>query len=427
MDDGRTDADRIQDEYAANGIFEKFIPTAKERAEKNLPNQEDMLRHGYVTCAQPGELAAYDPESREYGNCGIVGLGVDVFVTKEGHLHPGRLTLVSTHGKYIYRAKVKPEGHVLDYGNTGLDQQEMSHVTLTRAEMTKKVAKLISTSTIILSFDPAQHLHLMKIVHYRIIDVRDLFQRDLKLGLRIDKENLMKRYFPNDYYKWPEAILAVALAMQFFAAFNWLRNVEHMSTSTPKGPNKGNLPLFPMLPAASNLIEEHTSKQLLIKNVHSILAWKYRAYFIRPFVPVLIGEDIIRVHVKKWVQLNNIVDFIGGLSNHIRHELGESTDVNHEEFRLMSLPISMKSKAQMKGFFVYIGFGDKEKANIAMKYFDKGREIDGQLVRFKCEKATPHSKAAKAMQHSQKKDLTHKQQSFNILGSKKSSTTKPKS
>jgi len=414
MDDGRTDADRIQDEYAANGIFEKFIPTAKERAEKNLPNETDMLKHGYVTCAQPGELAAYDPESREYGNCGIVGLGVDVFVTKEGHLHPGRLTLVSSHGnKYIYREKVKPEGHVLDYGNSGLDQNEMSNVTLTRAEMTKKVAKLISTSTIILSFNPAQHLHLMRIVHYRIIDVRDLFRRDLKLGLRIDKESLMKRYLSDDCHKWPEAILAVALAMQFFAAFNWLRNVENVPTSPM-------LPLFPMLPAQSNLTEEPSNKQLLIKSVHSILAWKYRAYFIRPFVPVLIGEDIIRVHVKKWVQLNNIVDFIAGLSSHIRSELGETADINHEEFRLMSLPISMKSKAQMKGFFVYFGFGDIEKVNIAVEYFDKGKEIDGQLVRYKCEPATPRDKASKPTQNSQKKDIGRKRQSFNILGSKKS-------
>lgn len=152
-----------------------------------------------------------------------------------------------------------------------------------------------------------------------------------------------------------------------------------------------NVPLYPMLPA--QMIEEDSisSKQRLITTIHRILAWKYRAYYIRPPTPVLIGPTVIRVHVKKWGQLRRIVDFIADLSAHIRQVLHIKLegDDHHEEFRLISLPISMKSKAQMKGFFCYIHFEDEERARIAVDYFDGGKTIQGDLVRYKCERAIP--------------------------------------
>lgn len=363
--------------FKANSIFEKLIPTARERAEQGLPSMRHVKEHGYSICSQFGDVSI---QEQEYYHLSLmVGLGVDIFSTKEGHLHPARITLVTAQLKYLFHQKVKPEGHILNYHQdlTGLDSHAMSDVTCTRQEMVKKLVKLISTSTIMFSFDPAEHLHLMKVVHFRIIDLRMLFEKDLELGLEIDRMSLVRRYLPDEFVSQSEAIQAIALALRYYSAYQWRCNVA----------KNQNVPLYPMLPA--QMIEEDSiaSKQRLITTIHRILAWKYRAYYIRPPTPVLIGPTVIRVHVKKWGQLRRIVDFIADLSAHIRQVLHIKLegDDHHEEFRLISLPISMKSKAQMKGFFCYIHFEDEERARIAVDYFDGGKTIQGELVRYKCE------------------------------------------
>ena len=48
------------------------------------------------------------------------------------------------------------------------------------------------------------------------------------------------------------------------------------------------------------------SKQELIESVHQQLMWKYRERVIRPPTPILIGKEVVRIHVKKWQQLCNI-------------------------------------------------------------------------------------------------------------------------
>ena len=89
---------------------------------------------------------------------------------------------------------------------------------------------------------------------------------------------------------------------------------------------------------------------------------------------------MIRVHVKKWSQLQEIPEFLENLGDYLakeeakdrkRRRPGEDADENRtrirvnshvanpdptlqDDFRLISLPISMKTKSQKKGFFVNV-------------------------------------------------------------------------
>ena len=83
----------------------------------------------------------------------------------EGFKCPARVTLVNTSLKYIVRDKIKVEGHVQNYdtANTGLDAHQLAEITSTRQEMTKKLSRVIDTSTIIISFDPAEDLHAIRV------------------------------------------------------------------------------------------------------------------------------------------------------------------------------------------------------------------------------------------------------------------------
>jgi len=241
-----------------------------------------------------------------------------------------------------------------------------------------------------------------------------LFKGDLELGLKTDMDSLVSRYLSRGSWEQPNAVQAMQLTLIFFANFAWKKNLETAQ----------NLPLFPIT-VQDGPISKHTSKQGLIDEVHKFLMWKYRSRLIRPPTPVLIGPQVIRVHVKKWNQLLKIPKYLDGLGAHIRMEEakrvkrpsevrensvsdsgvepksnGGSQEIEkgpfqddepiQDDFRLISLPISMKTKSQKKGFFVYLLFATEVRAQIAVRYFMEGLcagETDD--THYKCEQAIP--------------------------------------
>lgn len=85
------------------------------------------------------------------------------------------------------------------------------------------------------------------------------------------------------------------------------------------------------------------SKQALVTRVHSRLLSKYQSRLVVPLTSCLRGKDSIRIHCKKWDQLLAIEELIETIDNVI-------------PFYQICLPISMKTKSQKKGFFVYLKF-----------------------------------------------------------------------
>jgi len=382
-------------------ILNKMIMTKRERAHSGIPTTHKHHSLGYTHPATPGEYLEPDVTPK------IAALDVTNLATKEGFKCPARVTLVNTSLKYIVRDKIKVEGHVQNYdtANTGLDAHQLAEITSTRQEMTKKLSRVIDTSTIIISFDPAEDLHAIRLIVWRVIDVRSLFKQDLKAGLPTDKNSLVRRYLKEEHWKLPGAVQAMMLTLLFYASFSWNKNVTE----------ELNLALFPIDPQEGPP-SRHRSKQGLIDEIHKTLMWKYRDRLIRPPTPVLIGENVIRVHVKKWSQLQEIPEFLENLGDYLakeeakdrkRRRPGEDADENRtrirvnshvanpdptlqDDFRLISLPISMKTKSQKKGFFVYLDFETVERASLAVQYFAEGdKQPDG--VKYKCEQAIPRA------------------------------------
>merc|ERR1719419_1139471 len=79
------------------------------------------------------------------------------------------------------------------------------------------------------------------------------------------------------------------LTLLFYASFSWNKNITE----------ELNLALFPIDPQEGPP-SRHRSKQGLIDEIHKTLMWKYRDRLIRPPTPVLIGENVIRVHVNAY-------------------------------------------------------------------------------------------------------------------------------
>jgi len=383
---------------AANGPLEWMLPTRRERAFMGLPSKKHIQEFNYSRF-QPLEAVRFTSDSGElrestkansYAKNGIVAIEAEWVETKEGTYAPVRLTVVTTRMKIIKRQKIKPEGSVRDYRVevTGLSASALADVTLTRAEMTKTLCSMLTNNTIVASFDPAQDLHLMKIAHDRVIKVSELYKKDLALGLPIDRESLVQRYLPIEYKDVAASCQCMGLLLRWYATHNYCKNSQ-MDTEEMK--KEGALPLFPLL-TPPNKEPEATSKQSLIHQVHAKLSYYFRENLIREPNPTVFGPTVIRVHVKKWLQIKGIEKRVVGLSAYLRDKLKNELNLpagDHELFRLCSLPISMKSKTQAKGFFCYFDFADLRLADEAILYFQRPEIVDNQEVKYKCEKSIP--------------------------------------
>jgi len=381
----------------ANGVLEKVLLTRRERAFHGVPSRSDVKNHGYsyLQNITNTRFLSLDGEASEttrkcdYINTGIVGIHVEHVEMKDGSIQAARCTLVSPRMKILRRQKIKPDGSVCDYrsAETGLSATALAEVTMTQPKLTKILCETFNNNTIIVSFAPEMDLHLMKITHERIVLISTLYNKDLQNGLPIDRMSLVERYLPEEYKDVDPACQAIGLLVRWYAVHNYSHNVREGVYDW--------LPLFPHIKPPTTDINA-TSKQSLIWSEHAKLSWRYRHILIREPNPVLHGTKVIRVHVKKWPQVKGIERRLLGLSPYIREKLHLS-GAEHEAFRMISFPISMKSKTSAKGFFVYLYFENELSAELSIKYFTTEFEMEGTMVKYKCELSLPRK--AKGMDH----------------------------
>lgn len=165
----------------------------------------------------------------------------------------------------------------------------------------------------------------LKLVHFRCADTKVLFnpQHERNFNLRMLSKVILKRQItkPTDY---PRTTMELCLLLEN----------RHRQT----------------IPQRS-----FGSKQELITRVHSVLLSKYQNRLVVPLTTCLRGKDTIRIHCKKWDQLM-----------HIEGLLGQIDRMKH--FDQICLPISMKTKSQKKGFFVYLKFQSVLDVNSVLEY-----------------------------------------------------------
>jgi len=360
--------DRI---FESNGILESCCMTKTERANANAPDIS-YLRRNYITCEKYCDDFDWS-YIRDHHN--IVGLSISTILDDYMDVADEINVTLKNH-KYLFRAKIKRDASKTSTRAKGATNAIMSH-----AEAQKKIAKLLTTRTIIASFDPAKHMHLLNIVHYRLIDVRMLYYKDLELGLKTDRESLIRRHLGKDWLERPDAFSAIALVQRFFGSSNWKRNVN----------DKTNLPIVHMNLAGAREIDEaskSTSRQELIKQEHALLAWTYRDRYTQAY---LLGRYVVRIHVKKLEQLREVNNVVERLPDLLQKEMErKGTPKKNYDFILISLPKSTQA-TRLRGFFMYLQYRSQDLAREAQRIF-QDPEKNGAKVKYKCEAAVPKKK-----------------------------------
>lgn len=227
-----------------------------------------------------------------------------------------RVIVVNQRLEVVLNELVKPKGEIIDFLTDvhGIEAWEIE----TRARATlpmiqERLMTYCDQNTVLVGHDLNCDLKGLKMVHFRCADTKVLFnqQKQGNLNLRMLSKVILKRAIvkPTDY---PRTTMELCLLLEN----------RHRQA----------------LPQRS-----FGSKQELITRVHSVLLSKYQNRLVVPLTSCLRGKDTIRIHCKKWDQLMHIEGLLGQVDRLKR-------------FEQICLPISMKTKSQKKGFFVYLKF-----------------------------------------------------------------------
>jgi hypothetical protein len=237
--------------------------------------------------------------------------------TTEG-LEVIRVIVVNQRLEVMLNELVRPKGEIVDYLTDvhGIQKWELSNARLTLRDIQERLMSMCDQNTVLVGHDLNCDLKGLKLCHNRVADTKVLFnphnqKKEQSMNLRMLSKVILKKPIrePVDY---PRTTMELCLLLES----------RHRQA----------------LPQRS-----FGSKQELITRVHTKLLSKYQNRLVVPITTCLRGKDTIRIHCKKWDQLL-----------HIEGLLEQIDRIN--QFYQVCLPISMKTKSQKKGFFVYLKF-----------------------------------------------------------------------
>lgn len=228
-----------------------------------------------------------------------------------------RVIVVNQNLEVVINELIRPKGKIIDYLTDihGIGAVDIHHARSMLEDVQEKLMSICDQNTVLVGHDLNCDLKGLKMVHLRCADTKVLFNpnRQKPLNLRRLSELILKKRIskPTDY---PRTTMELCL---LFESHN-RQNLSQRSFG---------------------------SKQELITRVHTKLLSKYQELgrLVVPLTTCLRGKDTIRIHCKKWDQLL-----------HIEGLLDQIDQAKH--FEKVCLPISMKTKSQKKGFFVYLKF-----------------------------------------------------------------------
>jgi len=239
------------------------------------------------------------------------------FCKTEHGLQIVRVIVVNQNLEVVINELVRPKGNITDYLTDihGIRAVDIQYARSTLEDIQERLIALCDQNTVLVGHDLNCDLKGLKIVHLRCADTKVLFNpnRQKPLNLRRLSELILKKRItkPTDY---PRTTMELCL----------LYESHHRNNLSQRS---------------------FGSKQELITRVHTKLLSKFQetGRLVVPLTTCLRGKDTIRIHCKKWDQLMHIE----GLLDQIDQA---------RSFEKVCLPISMKTKSQKKGFFVYLKF-----------------------------------------------------------------------
>lgn len=228
-----------------------------------------------------------------------------------------RVIVVNQNLEVVINELIRPKGKIIDYLTDihGIGAVDIHHARSMLEDVQEKLMSICDQNTVLVGHDLNCDLKGLKMVHLRCADTKVLFNpnRQKPLNLRRLSELILKKRIskPTDY---PRTTMELCLLFES----HHRQNLSQRSFG---------------------------SKQELITRVHTKLLSKYQELgrLVVPLTTCLRGKDTIRIHCKKWDQLL-----------HIEGLLDQIDQAKH--FEKVCLPISMKTKSQKKGFFVYLKF-----------------------------------------------------------------------
>jgi len=228
-----------------------------------------------------------------------------------------RVILVNDKLEVVLEEFLKPKGEIEDLLTryNGITASQISNARFTLHDIQQRLCQLCDQNTVIVGNNLNCDLKGLKFIHFQCADTQVLFElgpeRTIKhLGLHILGREICK---PSDR---PKVNMMLCL---------YLNNQPRRLAQGGFG-----------------------SKQALVTRVHSRLLSKYQSRLVVPLTICVRGKgiqlnDSIRIHCKKWDQLLAVEELIEDIDDRV-------------PFCQICLPISMKTKSQKKGFFVYLKF-----------------------------------------------------------------------
>jgi len=243
-----------------------------------------------------------------------------------------QILVVNQHLEVVINELVRPKGKIVDYLTDihGICALDIHHARSTLEDVQERLMSLCDQNTVLVGHDLNCDLKGLKLVHLRCADTKVLFNpnRQKPLNLRRLSVLILKKHIlkPTDY---PRTTMELCLLYES----HYRQNLSQRSFG---------------------------SKQELITRVHTKLLSKYQesGRLVVPLSTCLRGKDTIRIHCKKWDQLM-----------HIEGLLDQIDQARH--FEKVCLPISMKTKSQKKGFFVYLKFYHTQDVPIVLDHIRK--------------------------------------------------------
>lgn len=269
-----------------------------------------------------------------------------------------RVIAVNQEFRVVINEFVRPSGSIIDPMTDihGVEPWRFEQSPVTLVDIQNELCALCDQTTIIVGHGLDCDLTGLKLVHFRCADTKVLYCMPGKeKSLPMLGELILKRPVinPIDYpittmelcwlyfmgqLKLQQPMPPPATSFQHQSTHQHQRmNITMMDSGSSSTSSRSSLSLPPVAQRSFG------EKQELIARVHERLINVYRTRLVRPVGNCLRGQDTIRIHCKKWEQLV-----------HIENMLGQIERVR--PFHQICLPISMKTKSQKKGFFVYLKF-----------------------------------------------------------------------
>jgi len=300
--------------FAGHHTFDNLCLNEQQLMENYYPSVRH-LEHGFMLLPPVSKnslpIASIDCEFCK------TSLGLEVI----------RVIVVNQRLEIVVNEMVKPKGEIVDFLSDvhGIEAWEIARARATLPMIQERLMSLCDQNTVLVGHDLNCDLKGLKLVHFRCADTKVLFnpQKQDSLNLRMLSKVILKRAIkmPTDY---PRTTMELCLLLEN----------RHRQA----------------LPQRS-----FGSKQELITRVHSVLLSKYQNRLVVPLTTCLRGKDTIRIHCKKWDQLMHIEGLLGQVDRLKR-------------FDQICLPISMKTKSQKKGFFVYLKFHNVMDVNACLEH-----------------------------------------------------------